>query len=70
MGYVTIDAPWLGENGRTRPAWVEPPAGWPYARDEYFAQPDAIADEVFHLAHQPPSAWTFDCVIRPFAERW
>ncbi|WP_116138093.1 SDR family NAD(P)-dependent oxidoreductase [Trinickia diaoshuihuensis] len=67
---AVIDAAWLSESGRTRPAWAEPPAGWQFSRDEYFAHPDAIADEVFHLAHQHPSAWTFDYTIRPFAERW
>lgn len=67
---AVIDAAWLSESGRARPAWAEPPAGWPHSRDEYFAQPDAIAGEVFHLAHQHPSAWTFDYTIRPFAERW
>lgn len=74
VGYVTIDAaidaPWLGDEGRTRPAWLEPPAGWPWPRDDYFAQPAAIADEVFHVAHQHPSTWSFDHVIRPFAEKW
>lgn len=74
VGYLmidaVIDAAWLEESGRTRPAWAEPPAGWPFARDEYFAQPDAIADEVFHIAHQHPSVWTFDYVVRPFAEKW
>lgn len=74
VGYLmidaVIDAAWLGNDGRTRPPWAEPPAGWPFTRDEYFAQPDAIADEVFHIAHQHPSAWTFDYTIRPFAERW
>ncbi|KVO51188.1 SDR family NAD(P)-dependent oxidoreductase [Burkholderia stagnalis] len=74
VGYVmidaAIDAPWLGEDGRNRPTWVEPPADWPFARDAYFAHPDAIADEVFHVAHQHPSAWSFDYLIRPFAEKW
>ncbi len=74
VGYVTIDAaidsPWLEEEGRSRPAWLEPPAGWKYTREEYFAHPDAIATEVFHLAHQHPSTWTFDLIIRPFAEKW
>jgi NAD(P)-dependent dehydrogenase (short-subunit alcohol dehydrogenase family) len=74
VGYVTIDAaidaPWLSERGRTRPEWLEPPAGWPWARDDYFAKPDAIADEVFHVAHQDPSTWSFDHIIRPFAEKW
>lgn len=74
VGYVTIDAAidaaWLGEGGRTRPVWVEPPAGWPWPREDYFARPDAIADEVFHIAHQHPSVWSFDHIIRPFAEKW
>lgn len=74
VGYVTIDAainaPWLSDVGRTRPSWLEPPVGWPWPRDDYFAQPDAIAEEVFHIAHQHPSAWSFDHIIRPFAEKW
>jgi NAD(P)-dependent dehydrogenase (short-subunit alcohol dehydrogenase family) len=74
VGYVTIDAaidaPWLSDDGRTRPPWLEPPAGWPWSRDEFFARPDAIADEVFHIAHQHPSTWSFDHIIRPFAEKW
>lgn len=74
VAYVTIDAaidaPWIDAGGRARPPWLEPPAGWPHARDDYFAQPAAIADEVFHVAHQHPSTWSFDHVIRPFAEVW
>jgi NAD(P)-dependent dehydrogenase (short-subunit alcohol dehydrogenase family) len=74
VGYVTIDgsieAPWLREGGRTPPAWHPPPADWKRSRDEWFVQPDAIADEVFHIAHQHSSAWTFDLIIRPFAEKW
>jgi NAD(P)-dependent dehydrogenase (short-subunit alcohol dehydrogenase family) len=74
VGYVTIDAaidaPWLSDGGRTRPPWLEPPPGWPWTRDDYFAQPDAIAEEVFHIAHQHPSTWSFDHIIRPFAEKW
>lgn len=38
--------------------------------DEFFCQPDDIAEEVWRLAHQPRSAWTFDSVIRPFGETW
>jgi NAD(P)-dependent dehydrogenase (short-subunit alcohol dehydrogenase family) len=73
VGYITIDAAiinasWLArEPGARRP---EPPADWPYERDEYFAHPDAIADEVYHIAHQHPSTWSFDHIIRPFAESW
>jgi NADP-dependent 3-hydroxy acid dehydrogenase YdfG len=74
VGYVTIDAvidaPWLDAGGRIRPAWMEPPANWPFSRQDYFAQPDAIANEIFHVAHQDPSTWSFDHIIRPFAEKW
>lgn len=73
VGYVTIDAAidvtWLGPEAE-RPAWLLPPPDWPHAREDFFAQPEAIADEVFHLAHQDRSTWAFDLVIRPFAETW
>lgn len=74
VAYVTIDAaidaPWLSEDGRVRPSWLEPPESWAWPREDYFAQPPAIAEEVFHIAHQHSSVWSFDHVIRPFAEKW
>ena len=42
----------------------------PDAPDDYFCKPDDIAGEVWHLAHQPKSAWSFDVTIRPFGEKW
>ena len=42
----------------------------PGAPDEFFCKPDDIAGEVWHLAHQPKSAWSFDVTIRPFGEKW
>ena len=42
----------------------------PDAPDEFFCKPDDIAGEVWHLAHQPKSAWSFDVTIRPFGETW
>ena len=61
VAYVVVDAvidvPW------TRQAF----AGRP---DEFFAQPAAIADTVYHVAHQDRSAWTFDVDLRPFGEKW
>jgi hypothetical protein len=45
-----------------RPAWLEPPAAWPWPRDDYFEHPEAIAEAVFHIAHQHPSTWSFDHV--------
>lgn len=38
--------------------------------DEFFSSPTDIADEVYRIAHQPRSAWSFDSVIRPFGEEW
>lgn len=62
VGYVTIDAaidtPW------TRPIMR---ADMP---DDFFCKPSAIADEIWHLAHQDRSAWSFDVEIRPFGEDW
>ena len=62
VGYVTIDAaidtPW------TRPIMrADKP-------DDFFCKPPAIADEIWHLAHQDRSAWSFDVEIRPFGEDW
>lgn len=73
VGYVTIDAAidvtWLGPD-EERPDWLVPPEDWPWGREDFFANADAIADEVFHMAHQHRSAWAFDLIIRPFAEKW
>jgi NADP-dependent 3-hydroxy acid dehydrogenase YdfG len=38
--------------------------------DEYFLKPDHVAESVFFLTRQPPSAWTFELDLRPFGERW
>jgi len=74
VAYVTIDgsidSPWLSEGGKAPPAWHPPPTDWAHAHGDWFVDPDAIANEVFHMAHQHPSAWSFDLVIRPFAEKW
>ena len=73
VGYVTIDAAidvtWLG-SGEERPAWLTPPADWAWPKEDYYAKPPAIAEEVYHLAHQDRYTWTFDLVVRPFAETW
>lgn len=73
VGYVTIDAAidaaWLGVD-QERPKWLVPPKNWPTSREDFFAKPGAIADEVFHMAHQDRTAWAFETTIRPFAEKW
>ena len=38
--------------------------------DEFFIQPDAIAEEVWHVAQQDRSAWSFNVEVRPFGEKW
>lgn len=54
---AVIDVPWTRERFKDRP-------------DEFFVRPDAIADEAFHIAHQPRSAWSFLTEVRPFGENW
>jgi NAD(P)-dependent dehydrogenase (short-subunit alcohol dehydrogenase family) len=61
VAYVVIDAvidlPWTRERFKDR-------------TDDFFIKPAAIADEVFHLAHQDRSAWSFNVEIRPYKEVW
>ena len=55
---AVIDVPWTRDRFH------------PDKPDEFFIEPADIAAEVFHVAHQPRSAWSFDVEIRPFAEKW
>ena len=61
VAYVTIDAaidtPWSRKPNDGKP-------------DDFFAKPVDIAAEVYHVAHQPRSTWSFDVEIRPFGEKW
>jgi NAD(P)-dependent dehydrogenase (short-subunit alcohol dehydrogenase family) len=61
VAYVLIDAvidlPW------TRQRWPDRP-------DDFFIKPTAIAEEIWHVAHQDRSAWSFNVEIRPFGETW
>jgi NAD(P)-dependent dehydrogenase (short-subunit alcohol dehydrogenase family) len=38
--------------------------------DSFFVKPQDVADNVFMLVQQVPSAWTFEVEIRPFGEVW
>ena len=64
IAYLIIDAfintPWT----RTR---IEQQFNKP---DEIFTQPYDIAEEIYHIAHQPRSAWSFDIELRPDIEKW
>ncbi|MBW4935162.1 SDR family NAD(P)-dependent oxidoreductase [Marinobacter sp. F4206] len=48
---------------RTRKALGDKP-------DDFFVQPAAVADAVWMLTQQDPSAWTFELDLRPFGETW
>lgn len=45
-------------------------AARPDAPDDFFIQPADIASELWHVAHQPKSAWSFNVELRPFMETW
>lgn len=38
--------------------------------DDFFLKAADIAETVWHVAHQPKSAWTFEYDLRPFGEKW
>jgi NAD(P)-dependent dehydrogenase (short-subunit alcohol dehydrogenase family) len=61
VAYVLIDA--VIDLEWTRKRFSEAP-------DEFFIKPAAIADEVWHVAHQDRSAWSFNVEVRPFRETW
>jgi NAD(P)-dependent dehydrogenase (short-subunit alcohol dehydrogenase family) len=42
----------------------------PDAPDDVFIKPSDIANEIWHVVHQPRSAWSFNVEIRPFGESW
>jgi NAD(P)-dependent dehydrogenase (short-subunit alcohol dehydrogenase family) len=54
---AVIDVPWTRER-------------YPEAPDDFFIQPADIAEEAWHIAHQPRSAWSFLTEVRPYRETW
>lgn len=61
VSYVIIDG--VINLERTR-AWL------PDKPDEFFMDPDQIAESVYFLTQQPSQAWTFELDLRPFGEKW
>ena len=61
VAYVVIDA--VIDLAWTRQMFAGKP-------DDFFIQPAAIADEIWHVAHQDRSAWSFNVEVRPFGESW
>jgi NAD(P)-dependent dehydrogenase (short-subunit alcohol dehydrogenase family) len=60
VAYLVIDAVIDGRLRRNRPD----------APDDFFIKPSAIAEEIWHVAHQDRSAWSFNVEVRPFGESW
>ncbi len=61
VAYVLIDA--VIDLEWTRKRFADAP-------EEFFIKPAAIADEVWHVAHQDRCAWSFNVELRPFRETW
>ena len=61
VAYVVIDA--VIDLAWTRKRYTGAP-------DSFFIRPQDIAAEIFHVAHQPKSAWSFNVEVRPFGETW
>lgn len=61
VAYIVIDAVIDLEWTRKR---------MPDAPDSFFIKPSGIAEAAHMLAHQEPSAWTFELDLRPAGETW
>ena len=62
VAYFIIDA--SIDTPRTRPILA------PDKPDDFFAKPPAIAEEMYRVAHQDRSTWSFTVELRPFGEVW
>ena len=62
VAYFIIDA--AIDTPRTREVLA------PGRPDDFFAKPAAIAEEIYRVAHQERSAWSFRVELRPFGETW
>ena len=61
VSYIIVDG--VIDLERTRKAMPDKP-------DDYFINPDDLAESVWFLTQQRPSAWTFELDLRPFGEKW
>lgn len=61
IAYVVIDG--VIDIPRTRQRMPDKP-------DEFFLDPNAIANAVFDVSQQASSAWTFEIDVRPYCETW
>jgi NAD(P)-dependent dehydrogenase (short-subunit alcohol dehydrogenase family) len=42
----------------------------PGKEDDFFVNPDGVAETAWFLAHQDRRAWSFEVEVRPFRENW
>jgi short-subunit dehydrogenase len=61
VSHVVIDG--VIDLARTRTTMADRP-------DEFFLKPEAIAETVYNLTEQDPSAWSFEIDLRPHIEKW
>ena len=61
VSYIIVDG--VIDLERTRKAMPDKP-------DDYFINSDDLAESVWFLTQQQPSAWTFELDLRPFGEKW
>lgn len=61
VSYLIVDG--VIDLERTRKAMPDRP-------DDYFINPNDLAESVWFLSQQQPSAWTFELDLRPFGEKW
>ena len=54
---AVIDVAWTRERYKDKP-------------NDFFIQPAAIAEEIWHVAHQERCAWSFNVELRPYGETW
>jgi NAD(P)-dependent dehydrogenase (short-subunit alcohol dehydrogenase family) len=60
VAYIVIDA--VIDLAWTRARYERP--------DDFFIPPAAIAEEAWHVVHQPKGAWSFNVEVRPYGESW
>jgi NAD(P)-dependent dehydrogenase (short-subunit alcohol dehydrogenase family) len=61
VAYLVIDA--VIDLAWTRQRFADAP-------DDFFIKPAAIAEEIWHVAHQDRTAWSFNVEVRPYRENW
>jgi NAD(P)-dependent dehydrogenase (short-subunit alcohol dehydrogenase family) len=61
ISYIVLDGILASASSK---AWM------PDKPDTFFMQSDDIAESVWTLVNQKPSAWTFELDLRPFGETW